>query len=111
MIGTTDATPVTNNVKGMLFNGTVGAGALNRTDNPALFLNRGNNGLSNSFYRAGTAVGSISVTTSATNFNTSSDYRLKENVADLTGAIDRVKTLSPKRFNFIADPDTTVDGF
>jgi len=22
-----------------------------------------------------------------------------------------VKTLAPKRFNFIADPDTTVDGF
>ena len=27
-------------------------------------------------------------------------------------AIDRVKALAPKRFNFIADPDdTTVDGF
>ena len=29
----------------------------------------------------------------------------------MTGAIDRVKQLSPKRFNFIADADTTVDGF
>ena len=29
----------------------------------------------------------------------------------MTGAIDRVKTLAPKRFNFIADADTTVDGF
>ena len=29
----------------------------------------------------------------------------------LLGAIDRVKTLAPKRFNFLADPDTTVDGF
>jgi hypothetical protein len=56
-------------------------------------------------------VGSISTSGSATSYNESSDYRLKENVVDMTGAIDRVKALSPKRFNFIADPDTTVDGF
>ena len=62
-------------------------------------------------HRSGNLVGGISVTTSATSFNTSSDYRLKENVADMTGAIDRVKALAPKRFNFIADADTTVDGF
>ena len=36
---------------------------------------------------------------------------LKENVINLTGAIDRLKTLAPKRFNFIADPTKTVDGF
>jgi len=29
----------------------------------------------------------------------------------MTGAITRVKQLAPKRFNFIADADTTVDGF
>ena len=29
----------------------------------------------------------------------------------MVGAIDRVKALAPKRFNFIADADTTVDGF
>lgn len=56
-------------------------------------------------------VGGISTAANSTSFNTSSDYRLKENVTDLTGAIDRVKTLAPKRFNFIVDPDTTVDGF
>jgi len=42
----------------------------------------------------------------------SSDARLKENIVDMTGAIERVKALAPKRFNFISDPDdTTVDGF
>jgi hypothetical protein len=56
-------------------------------------------------------VGSIATNGSATSFNTSSDYRLKENVVDLGGAIDRVKQLAPKRFNFIADPNKTVDGF
>jgi hypothetical protein len=59
----------------------------------------------------GSQVGTISVTASSTAYNTSSDYRLKENVVDLSGAIDRVKLLKPSRFNFIADPDATVDGF
>jgi hypothetical protein len=63
------------------------------------------------FRRSGTEVGTISVTTTATAYNTSSDYRLKENVVDLDGAIDRLKLLPVHRFNFIADPDTVVDGF
>ena len=63
------------------------------------------------FRRTTGHVGSISTSTSSTAYNTTSDYRLKENVVDLDGAIARVKQLSPKRFNFIVDADTTVDGF
>jgi hypothetical protein len=63
------------------------------------------------FYNGATAVGTIATTTSTTAYNTSSDYRLKENVVDLDGAIDRLKLLPVHRFNFIADPDTVVDGF
>jgi len=63
------------------------------------------------FRRDATTVGTISVTTTATAYNTSSDYRLKENVVPLTGAVDRLNQLQVHRFNFIADPDTTVDGF
>jgi len=64
-----------------------------------------------SFSNPNGVVGSISTNGSATAYNTSSDYRLKENVVPLTGAADRVKQLKPSKFNFIADPDTTVDGF
>ena len=60
---------------------------------------------------SGSIIGGISQDQSNTSFNTSSDYRLKENIIDLDGAIDRVKQLAPKRFNFIANADTTVDGF
>jgi hypothetical protein len=56
-------------------------------------------------------VGRIQTSGSATSYVTSSDYRLKENVVDITDGIERVKQLSPKRFNFIADADLTVDGF
>ena len=63
------------------------------------------------FFNPNGIVGRIRTSGSATSYNTSSDYRLKENVVDLDGAITRVKQLAPKRFNFISDADTTVDGF
>jgi hypothetical protein len=63
------------------------------------------------FIRNGVDVGSITTTSSATAFNISSDYRLKENVVPLAGAADRLAQIPVHRFNFIADPDKTVDGF
>ena len=66
------------------------------------------------FYRNdGTIIGNIGCNNSSTAYNTSSDYRLKENVADMTGAIARVKQLSPKRFSWIVDEldAANVDGF
>ena len=56
-------------------------------------------------------VGSIRTDGSSTTYNTSSDYRLKENVSYDFDATTRLKQLKPARFNFIADADTTVDGF
>ena len=56
-------------------------------------------------------VGDIRTNGSSTAYITSSDYRLKENVVAISGATERLKQLRPSRFNFIADPDTTVDGF
>jgi len=56
-------------------------------------------------------VGSIESNGSSTTYATTSDYRAKENVVEMTDALDRVNQLQPKRFNFIADADTTVDGF
>ena len=66
-----------------------------------------------------TTQGSITCDTSAntTSYNTSSDYRLKENVNYNFDATTRLKQLKPARFNFISDvdengnPNKTVDGF
>jgi hypothetical protein len=63
------------------------------------------------FANANGQVGEISTSGSTTTYATSSDYRLKENVTLLTGATDRLKQIPVHRFNFIADPDKTVDGF
>jgi len=73
-------------------------------------LNSTSGGLIAFRYNA-TQVGYIGTNGTTTTYNTSSDYRLKENVTDITGATDRLKQLNPVRFNFIADADTTVDGF
>jgi len=71
------------------------------------------NGEAIQFYRASSPVGSITVGSGSTSYNTSSDYRLKENVSDLTGATERLKQLQPKKFSWIDDkldaPDT--EGF
>ena len=63
------------------------------------------------FYYSTTRVGSITSTSSSTAYNTSSDYRLKENVIPLVSALERVNDLPVYRFNFITDTEKTVDGF
>ena len=63
------------------------------------------------FTIANSIVGSITTSGAATAYNTSSDYRLKENVTPVSDGITRLQQLKPARFNFIADPDTVVDGF
>lgn len=84
---------------------------VSRNSSHAAFFNRNTTGDLITFRRGGSEVGEISVTSSSTSYNTSSDYRLKENVVDITNGITRVKQLQPKRFNFIVDAETTVDGF
>ena len=69
----------------------------------------GNNAMK--FHNANGQVGAIVTSGTSTSYNTSSDYRLKENVVPLAGAADRLAQIPVHRFNFIADPDTTVDGF
>ena len=69
------------------------------THNLLFFLNRTTN------------VGEITTNGTSTNYSTTSDYRLKENITSITGAIDRLNQLKPSRFNFIANPDNTVDEF
>ena len=56
-------------------------------------------------------VGGINTSGTSTSYVTSSDHRLKENVVTNWDATTRLKQLNPVRFNFIADADTTVDGF
>jgi hypothetical protein len=56
------------------------------------------------------SIGSISCTTSATAFNTASDYRLKENISPMTGALDKVAQLKPVTYTW-KDGGESAEGF
>ena len=81
-------------------------------ENVAEWRNYNNDGRGFAFQNSSNStVGGITWNASSTSFNTSSDHRLKENVDYTFDATTRLKQLKPARFNFIADADTTVDGF
>lgn len=86
---------------------------INKASGTAAYMGRsGSDGNVMVFYKNTTFVGGISLNSSSTSFNTSSDYRLKENVDYTWDATTRLKQLKPARFNFIADDtNTLVDGF
>ena len=60
---------------------------------------------------SGNGVGNIRADGSNTVYNTSSDYRLKENEVLISDGITRLKQLKPYRFNFKITPSITQDGF
>ena len=83
---------------------TNGQTHLSRNDGIPLFLRRrAGNGKVASFYRDTTEVGSIDVTTTATAYSTSSDYRLKEAPTPLTGGLATVGQLNPCEFAWKSD--------
>jgi hypothetical protein len=59
----------------------------------------------------GTERGSIKTSGSATAYNTSSDYRLKENINYDWDATTELKKLKPAKFNWKVDTENTVEGF
>jgi hypothetical protein len=76
----------------------------------------GNNGTSRDYIRfynySNQLAGSIQHNGFTTvSYNTSSDYRLKENISSVSSPCNRLLRLKPCSFNFIAEPDRRVDGF
>ena len=65
------------------------------------------------FIRSNNAVrGYISMNQYGVQYNTSSDYRLKENITPINDAVSRLKELKPNRFSWKEGPsDYKVDGF
>ena len=55
------------------------------------------------FYNTNGLVGGISTNGSATSYNTSSDYRLKENITPMVGALAKVALLKPVTYKWKAD--------
>ena len=81
------------------------------TSDASLFCNRlATDGETIKFYRQTLQVGNISVTTTATAYNTSSDYRLKEDAQPLVGGLARVNALKPSIYKWKVN-GSTGEGF
>ena len=106
-MGTTD-TALFNNTSGGGF--CVGSSGMTQiakqggdAADPVLLLNQtGIDGEILRFYKDGTAVGNISVTGSATAYNTSSDARLKDVTGEARG-LEVINELNPVSYNWKAD--------
>ena len=62
--------------------------------------------------QSGFQIGAITYNGSAgVSYATTSDYRLKENIEEISDSISRVKKLKPCRFNFTTEKSRVVDGF
>lgn len=74
-------------------------------DSGGIYLNTATTGLRNAirFVNPNGTVGSIQTNGSATAYNTSSDYRLKENIAPMTGALAKVALLKPVTYKWKVD--------
>ena len=104
LVGTTTAIDVTSGTADgqTLYNG--GRTDISRSAAPTLNLRRRtSDGSIVQFFRDTTSVGTISVTTSATSYNTSSDYRLKNTIAPMTGALAKVAQLKPVTYKWNVD--------
>src|SRR5574337_2060595 len=75
---------------------------ISRGDTVPFLLNTNINGTLAAFSRSGTQVGSIVVTTTNTTYNTSSDYRLKQDIADLQGSGEFIDALRPRSYTWRA---------
>jgi len=85
--------------------------ATHSSNSNVLLLNRTQtNGAAVVFHRAGSNVGNINVTTTATAYVTSSDYRLKHDIQPMTGALAKVAQLKPVTYRWNAD-DSDGEGF
>jgi hypothetical protein len=89
------------------------SGAASNSNNGNIITNQNtSNAWALKVHCLGTDIGGVRLNgTTGTSFPTTSDYRLKENIVALDNAANRLKQLSVYRFNFISEPDRTLDGF
>lgn len=108
-IGTTTLiSPESDSLVGLSFGGS-GSIVASRATSPPLWLKRGtNNGEIVIFDRGTTRVGNISVTTTATTYNTSSDYRLKKDVKPLKGVGEKIDKIRPVFFRWKANDEDAI---
>jgi hypothetical protein len=107
MVGTTSTTPAgSGDTKGISLWTDGSSSQIFSTgngDTAAVFNRAGSDGALIRTRRQGSDVGSISVTASATAYNTSSDDRLQEDVIPMAGALSKIAALKPVTYKWKVD--------
>jgi len=108
LVGTTNTNPITAPVNGNVFlSGGTGGMRISQTSGASYFGINGASGTQINFYTYTGGIslaGYISCPTSTTTAYTSvSDYRLKDNVEPMTGALNKVSALKPVTYTWKAD--------
>lgn len=105
LIGQTVASGSTN---GIYLRTGIESGFIVTNDNALQLSRYSSNGDIETFFRDGTKVGSISVTTSLTSYNVTSDYRLKQDFKSVDG-LDLVNKIKVYNYEWKSD-NTRMDG-
>ena len=85
----------TNGISSQVAGSSGGNAFLARVESTAVYLF--------GFYYGASSVGSITTNGTSTSYNTSSDYRLKENVQPMTGGLTTVLALKPVTYDWISN--------
>ncbi len=83
--------------------------SINAKDIVGIFNRTNTTGVVVEFKYNGSVVGSISTNGSATTYNPSSDYRLKQDINNINDAITKIKTLRPVTFRWKNNVDIGYD--
>jgi hypothetical protein len=106
LVGTTNSNPISNRSNGTVTAAGGGFNIRTATSGTAFGLSV-SSGTHIQFYTdngsAAVSAGSISSNGSTTSFNNSSDYRLKEDIVPMTGALARVAALNPVTYKWKVD--------
>jgi hypothetical protein len=90
------------NLLGIQVNSTTNAKwafVANVTNRGYLYVSTGD-GIAAYFIQSGTNVGAINTNSTSTTYATSSDYRLKNTIAPITGALEKVAQLKPVTYKW-----------
>jgi hypothetical protein len=100
--------------EGIRLDGAQGQFQITSVSDTQMYINRqGTDGSVIAFRKSGAPVGTVSVTSSGTTYNTTSDRRLKDNITTITDGKEKLLAMNPVTHTWKADPNTgeTVHGF
>jgi hypothetical protein len=110
-VGNTNTAPGSGNtVTGCTLDGGLGIGYFSRSSDSSLIINTNANGKVSRIYRSGSEVGDITVTTTTTSFNSTSDYRLKTVLGAVADSGSRIDALEPIEYTWNSN-GTRTRGF